>query len=125
MSLSEYLAAIRDEIERLDSYGFAESVEFHEELRAGKQAIIKVEVVLVNGSTLRIREYIDARYSIEKVSYAYHLQGREGNLVFRYDNAVHKPALDFPEHKHTADGPVIQAASPDMKSLLDEVISYL
>ena len=38
MTLNEYLAAFRQEIERLDTYGFAESIDFHEELRAGKQA---------------------------------------------------------------------------------------
>ena len=56
MSLSEYLAALWEEIQRLDAFGFAESVDFREELRAGKQAIIKIEVALVNGSVLVIRE---------------------------------------------------------------------
>lgn len=125
MSLSEYLAAIWEEIQRLDAFGFAESVDFREELRAGKQAILKVEVALVNGSVLVIREYIDARYTIEKVSYAYHYQGEDGNLIFRYDNAAHKPALDFSEHKHTAEGHVIQSPSPDMRTLLEEVIGCL
>ena len=41
MTLNEYLAALRQEIERLDTYGFAESIDLHEELRAGKQAIVK------------------------------------------------------------------------------------
>ena len=41
MSLSRYLAALRQEIERLDTFGFAESIDFREELRAGKQAISK------------------------------------------------------------------------------------
>jgi hypothetical protein len=125
MLLSEYLAAIRREIERLDSFGFAETIDFREELRVGKQAVVKVEVVLVNGAVLTIREYIDARYGIEKVSYAYNLQGKDGNLYFRFDNAKHKPALDFPEHKHTAEGRVVQAPSPDMRTLLDEVIHCL
>ena len=125
MSLSEYLASIRTEIERLDSFGFSESIDVREETRAGKQAIISVDVVLINGAVLLIREYIDARYAIEKVSYAYHFQGKDGNLIFRYDNAAHKPALDFSGHKHTAEGHVIQAPSPGMRGLLDEVISYL
>ena len=36
MSISEYLASIRRAIERLDTYGFAESIIFQEEIRAGK-----------------------------------------------------------------------------------------
>lgn len=87
MSLSRYLAALRQEIERLDTFGFAESIDFREELRAGKQAIVKAEIVLVDGSVLFIREYIDAKYKIEKVSYAYQYQDGEGKLIFRYDNA--------------------------------------
>ena len=58
MSINEYLASIRRAVERLDVYGFAESIVFHEEIRAGKQAIIKAEIVLVDGSCLIIREYI-------------------------------------------------------------------
>jgi len=69
--LNEYLAALRQQIERLDTYGFAESINFHEELRAGKQAIVKAKIVLIDGSVLFIREYIDAKYRIAKVSYAY------------------------------------------------------
>jgi len=35
----------------------------------------------------------------EKVSYAYQYQDGEGKLIFRYDNAAHKPGLGFIEHK--------------------------
>jgi len=47
MSLREYLVTFRQALERIDTYGFSESIVFHEELRAGKQAIIKAEIVLV------------------------------------------------------------------------------
>ena len=47
MSISEYLASVRHAIKRLDTYGFAESIIFQKEIRAGKQAIIKAEIVLV------------------------------------------------------------------------------
>ncbi len=68
MSISEYLSSIRSAVERLDTYGFAESIIFQEEIRAGKQAIIKAEIVLVDGSCLIIREYIGGKYGIEKLS---------------------------------------------------------
>ena len=51
----------RQAIERLDIYGFADSIESHNELRAGKQLIFKAEVNLVDGSKLIVREYIDAK----------------------------------------------------------------
>lgn len=110
MSISEYLASIRRAIERFDTYGFAESIIFQEGIRAGKQAIIRAEIVLVDGSRLIIREYIGSKYDIEKLSYAYQYQDREGILIFRYDNAVHKPKLEMAEHKHSPD--TIVAAAP-------------
>jgi hypothetical protein len=124
MSLSEYLASIRRAIERFDTYGFAESIIFQEEIRAGKQIIIKAEIVLVDGSSLLLREYIDNKYGIEKLSYAYQYQDRDGNLIFRYDNAAHKPKLELAEHRHSPDGIVI-VEPPEMADLVDEVIGYL
>ncbi len=115
MSISEYLSSIRGAIERIDTYGFTESIIFQEEIRAGKQAIIRAEIVLVDGSRLIIREYIGSKYGIEKLSYAYQYQDREGVLIFRYDNAAHKPKLEMAEHKHSPDG-IIVATPPDSHS---------
>ncbi len=67
MSISKYLASIRSAVDRLDTYGFAESIIFQEEIRAGRQAIIKAEIVLIDGSRLFIREYIGSKYGIEKL----------------------------------------------------------
>jgi hypothetical protein len=101
MLISEYLASIRSAVELLDTYGFAESIIFQEEIRAGKQAIFKAEIVLVDGSYLLIKEYVDCKYGIEKLSYAYQYQDRDGKLIFRYDNAAHKPKLERSEHRHS------------------------
>ena len=125
MSLGEYLINLLQAIEKIENYGFAESINVKEEIRAGKQAVLNIDVVLVDGSFLFIKEYIDARYKIEKVSYAYQYQNREGKLIFRYDNAKHKPALQFVEHKHISDGNIVDAKPPDLSELVDEVIAYL
>lgn len=125
MSISEYIAIFRHEIEKLDTFGFAESIDFRDELRAGKQAIIKVDVSLVDGSTLVIREYVDAKYEIEILSYAYHFQDKNNILIFRYDNASHKPMLNFEQHKHIGQKDIIEASPPNIIELLEEVISYL
>lgn len=124
MSISDYLASFRHDIDRLDTYGFAESIIFQEELRAGKQAVVRAEIVLVDGSCLIIREYIESKYGLEKLSYAYQYQDRDGNLVFRYDNAAHKPKLDFVNHKHSSAG-IEMVNPPEMSELVDEVIACL
>jgi hypothetical protein len=125
MQLHNYLNKFHLEIEKLENYGFAETLEINEEIRANKQAVVNVKVFLVNGSILQIKEYIDARYQIEHVSYAYHYQDKEGKCLFRYDNAVHKPDLKFKGHKHTKDGKIIIAPVPKISELVEEVIENL
>ncbi len=125
MSISEYIAILRREIEKLDTFKFAESIDFRDELRAGKQAIIKVEVSLVDGSTLVIREYVDTKYGIEKLSYAYHFQDKNNIVIFRYDNASHNSTLEFKQHKHIGQKDIIEARPLNIIELLEEVISYL
>jgi len=125
MLISEYLTSFRQAIELLDDYGFAETIIYQEERRAGKQVIVTADIVLVDGSRLIIREYIGSRYGLEKLSYAYQYQDSQGNLIFRYDNAAHKPALSLPNHKHTENGDIEIVDPPKIQSLIDEVIRCL
>lgn len=125
MLLHNYLRLFRRGIEKLENYGYTESIYINEERRPNKQAIIKAKIVLVDRSVLHIKEYIDAKYKIEKVSYAYQYQDKDRELIFRYDNAVHRPALPFKEHKHTKDGVIIEVALPDISDIIDEVVGYL
>ena len=59
------------------------------------------------------------------MSCAYQYQDKDGNLIFRYDNAIHKPDLGFNEHKHTKDGDIIRASLPDLSDIMDEIIGFL
>jgi len=59
--LHDYLRETRSCIEKIDRYGYAESIEIKEEIRAGKQVILQVSVVLVDGSSLYIKEYKERR----------------------------------------------------------------
>lgn len=77
MSLRDYLVAFHRVVEKIDDYGFAESIDISEERRAAKQAVIKSDIILIDGSVLHIKEYIDANYAIEKIDYAYQYQGRD------------------------------------------------
>jgi len=125
MSLDEYLDLFRKAMEKFEKYGYADIVEIREEIRANKQAILNVKVVLINQSVLHIKEYLDAKYRINRVSYAYQYQDRTGRLIFRYDNAAHRPALRFKEHRHSSDGKIYEAALPDIFDLVDEILSHL
>jgi len=125
MSLRNYLASFQRALERLRDYGYAEAIEFKEETRPRKQAVIRAKIILVDDSVLHIQEYIDAKYTIDRVSYAYQYLDSEGKLIFRYDNALHKPALAFKEHKHTKEGTIICAHMPAISDAIDEVIKCL
>ena len=75
--------------------------------------------------SVEIKEYIDGRYGINRVSYAYQYQHRDGRLIFRYDNVAHRPALGFEDHKHFSDGTISEAVLPDISDLIDEVLGFL
>ena len=125
MSLRNYLELFRQALEKLENYGYTESMDIKEEIRPNKQAIVKAKITLIDRSVLHIKEYIDAKYKIEKVSYAYQYQDKNGELIFRYDNAVHRPTLRFKEHKHTMDGVITEASLPDISDIIDEVVGCL
>ena len=69
---------------------------------------------------MSLREYLDFFHS-----YAYQYQSEEGQLIFRYDNARHKPDLGFMDHKHLSDGSIMQCDVPDISDVVDEVIEHL
>ena len=125
MSLHEYIRRLREGIHLLDKYGYTESIQIKEEIRPNKQAVVNAKVVLFNGSALYIKEYIDAKYKINRVAYANKFNDRNGNVMFRYDDAVHKPALGFSAHKHNSDGTIEDIGLPDIFNLVDEMIGYL
>jgi len=52
MLLSNYLQLFRQGIEKLENFGYTESIEIKEEIRPNKQAIIKAKIILVDKSVL-------------------------------------------------------------------------
>ena len=60
MSLRNYLKSFQIALEKLRDYGYAEVIEFKEEMRPRKQAVIRAKIILVDDSILHIQEYIDA-----------------------------------------------------------------
>lgn len=90
-----------------------------------KKAVINIKIIFINKYALYIREYLNGKYGIEQIDYAYQYQTEEGTLIFRYDNAKHKPALGFSEHKHTQNGSIIPSQLPPINEIVDEVIERL
>jgi len=92
--------------------------------RTSYVGFIKGTILLLDGSTLHFREFVDVETAIERYTYAYQYQ-RGDDLVFRYDNTEHHRKLKlptFPHHKHDgSETSVIAARAPALAAVLEEV----
>lgn len=125
MQLSEYIDRVQVGLQTFDDYGLSAQMEIAAELRPGAQATLKAKVEFVDDSSLHIRAFLFGQDSCTLVSYAYQYQKPSGALIFRYDNAKHRPDLGFECHKHQLDGSIVAAAPPEIGALVDEVIDYI
>jgi len=74
-----------------------------------------------DGCTLHFREFVDVTQAEPKIMYAYHYQDADNNLILRYDNAAHRPALPQPEHKHTRSA-IELVRAPTLTEVLGEIL---
>lgn len=74
-----------------------------------------------DGSELHFREFADITLDEPRVMYAYHYQDASRNLIFRYDNAAHKPPISQAEHKHTSQG-IHAAKAPAFEAVINEIL---
>jgi hypothetical protein len=124
MFLTEYLSDIAKVIDEYSKTGLITSSATDVDIRTEKIGLIKGEITFLNESKLFFTEYLDLRYKIDKLAYSFHYQDKDGNLIFRFDNASHKPRLDFKEHKHIR-GDIIKSGIPQLWEVLEEIISGL
>lgn len=125
MLLSEYQAQLAGVIDRYARTDLIVASELASDARTPKIGVIRGTVTFADGTRLYFTEYVDVRYRLEKLSYAYHCQDADGNLIFRYDNAAHKPSLPCRYHKHLPDGRTVESTVPDLARLIEEVLEQL
>jgi hypothetical protein len=91
--------------------------------RPGEQGYLSGSMSFTDGSILYFREYLDTfEGTLDKLMYTYHYQDAENQLIFRYDNALHKPALSFREHKHLS-GKIEKAPAPTLEDIFGEIFT--
>lgn len=125
MLLSEYLSNL---VKIIDEYSKTELIidsELNTDFRTEKIGIIKGSFTFSDNSKLIFAEYLDLRYKVEKLNYSFHYQKQDCTLIFRYDNALHKPAVDAVGHKHLHDGKVVAAEPPLLKDIFAEIMDLL
>ena len=124
MLLTEYLSELSKTIDEYSKTGLIISSELNIDARTEKIGLIKAATTFTDESKLFVTEYLDLRYKTEKLSYSFHYQENNGSLIFRYDNAVHKPIQSFRNHKHTGDS-ILQSDVPELRNILEEIIGGL
>lgn len=120
----DYWRYIENALNEAVAAGYATTVHLETDQRSATIGSLSGSVCFLDSSELHFREYIDLAARPPRQMYAYHYQDTDNLLVFRYDNAAHRPPLDASEHKHTRAGIVI-GLSPTLEQVLDEIPLYL
>ncbi len=87
---------------------------------------LKGNLLFIDFSVLEIAIFankIHNTVSIDK--YRYHYRDKQGQMLFRYDNAPHHREIpSHPHHKHTTDN-IIQSTVPSLKDVLNEISAII
>jgi hypothetical protein len=115
-----YFERIKEIIDLYAAAPFVADAQVSFQTRPGDQGFVTGIVTFINGSELHFREYLDgADDRLDKLMYTYHCQDINDTLIFRYDNANHRPANMAYDHKHIREG-VIPVAPPSLEQVLLE-----
>lgn len=123
MLLTEYADTLARVIEEYSRTELITDSSVSTDLRTTKVGVVKGAVSFVDDSRLFFTEYVDCRYKPEKLTYSFHYQNKDGGLIFRYDNAAHRPDPGFRNHKHMSpECSLVQAGIPELAEILDEIV---
>ena len=117
----EYAQSIAHVLDTLVATGEAVLTSQQVDQRSALRGFIMGSLQFADGSTLEFREFVDVSQAEPKIMYAYHYQDADDSLIFRYDNAAHRPALPQAEHKHTPSG-IELAPAPTLSEIIDRIL---
>jgi hypothetical protein len=120
MLLSDYQFNLQAIIQKYVAEGVILSFTFSVDTRSIYLGFIQGRLDFTDTSILFFKEYVDLQLSIDKLAYSFHYQDSATNLIFRYDNAKHKPDLGFSDHKHIKDK-IISSSVPDLEKVILEI----
>jgi len=121
-SLTRYLQRVENAVKNIEG---AHVERYEEELLSEDRINLRIRIRFKSGDLLEINEAVISEHGeINHLNYRYHFQDKKNKLIFRYDNAAHRPALPFADHKHSGNA-VRQSEVPDLSSVLREIIELL
>jgi hypothetical protein len=119
--IQTYFTQIKRLIEQYAATSFVLEATMHVEMRPGDQGYLTDTLVFADDSKLHFSEYLDQTGEVvDKLMYTYHYQDTGNELIFRYDNALHKPALSSVTHKHLP-AQIIATPAPALDEVLAEI----
>lgn len=122
MLIEEYFQQLREIVEACPS---VQSLNLTPDKRSDYQGFVKGEIILVDGSVLYWREFIDVKTIIERGMYSYQYMDASNKLIFRYDNTRHHRKLNlptYPHHKHEgSEENVLPSEAPTLADVLREI----
>lgn len=119
-SFLEYAKEIEELLNSVVAAGEAVLVDIQIDQRSSFRGFIKGLLEFSDASELYIREFVDTTQPEPRLMYAYHYQDKNSALIFRYDNATHRPVLPQMEHKHTPAGVEVSSA-PTLAQVVDSI----
>lgn len=121
-SFPEYAQDLINVLNQVTASGEVILKDFEVDQRSSALGLISGILDLADGSSLHFREFVNTNLADLKMMYSYHYQDVNNNLIFRYDNAAHKPALPQAEHKHLPSRIELRQA-PTLVEVIDEILS--
>jgi hypothetical protein len=76
MFLAEYLSVLTAQVDEDSRTGLITSPEIKADFRTEKMGVIRGIIEFIDESKLFLTEYLDFRYKLEKLTYAYHYQDK-------------------------------------------------
>ncbi|MFN8458222.1 MAG: DUF6516 family protein [Anaerolineae bacterium] len=123
MVVQTYFNQIKALVDEYTTTSFVLEDNVNFDTRPGNQGYLLGSITFRDHSSLYFKEFVDVTGAvIDKVMYSYHYQDADHRLIFRYDNARHKPPLASPEHKHLPED-VITTPAPTLADILAEIIA--
>ena len=117
----EHAREIGDVLDAAVAAGEAVLVSIQIDQRSSLRGFITGVLQFNDASELHFREFVDTSLPEPRLMYAYHYQDANKELIFRYDNAAHRPPLPQAEHQHTPTGVKVSSA-PTLAQVVDEVM---
>lgn len=118
----DYARTIEEVLASPIATGEATLTDLQIDQRSSLRGFITGRLEFNDGSELHFREFLDVSRDEPRLMYAYHYQGANKTLIFRYDNAAHRPKLPQPEHKHSETDINISPA-PTLAQIIDEILT--